>query len=138
MNSIYRQIDTDGIQVFDDIFSKKSANFSGSDEQEYYFSRTIAILNTLSHPFPILIDSFRDRELSTEKEVRMLDYMELLPNQIIVTATLKNLEYKEDKYQTYGRTVAIDYSDNSNSHILSQKHSKRFNEICRKAGLLLS
>lgn len=53
MNAFYKLIDPDGTQIFRDFFSTKSMTFSGSEEQEYYFSRTLAIFWHLKHVFCI-------------------------------------------------------------------------------------
>ncbi|GAC19729.1 coiled-coil domain-containing protein [Paraglaciecola arctica] len=130
MNEIYRVIDKNGIQVFEDLFTKRGVNYSGSEEQEFYFAKLYALHNVLKHPFPIVIDSFRDRELSTKKELEMLDILERLDTQIIITSTLKQEEYIEDKYESYKTSVAIDYSNHQDSHILNSNHLPSFIEIC--------
>ena len=43
MNAFYKLIDPDGTQEFKDFFATRNMTFSGSEEQEYYFSRTLAI-----------------------------------------------------------------------------------------------
>lgn len=53
MNGFYKLIDPDGQQVFKDLFATRSMTFSGSEEQEYYFSRTLAIFWYIKHNFQI-------------------------------------------------------------------------------------
>ena len=62
MNALYKHIDPDGTQVFKDFFSTKTMTFSGSEEQEYYFSRTLAIFWHLKLNYPIIMDCFRSRQ----------------------------------------------------------------------------
>ncbi|MFB2652744.1 hypothetical protein [Shewanella seohaensis] len=135
MNDIYKIIDNTGIQIFSDLFTKKSVTYSGSEEQEFYFARTYALHVVLNHNFPIIIDSFRDRELSTSKEIKMLEIFEALDKQVIISATLKKEEYNSDKYETYGAITALDYSYNENSKILTEKFNLEFTSICKSFGI---
>lgn len=137
MNDIYKVVDENGVQTFTDLFTKKSVNYSGSEEQEFYFAKVYALQAVFKHQFPIIIDSFRDRELSSYKESRMVDIFESLDNQVILTATLKNEEYNIDKYETYGALNVIDYSSHSNSHILSESYIKEFSVLCRDFGVII-
>lgn len=130
MNNVYKLVDETGIQHFDGLFTKKGVNYSGSEEQEFYFSKLHAMHIILEHQFPIIIDSFRDRELSTAKEIKMLDIFEELNTQVIVTSTLKREEYDTDKYETYKNSKAIDYSSHKDSHILSSNYTGEFKAIC--------
>ncbi|MEL0584024.1 MAG: hypothetical protein AAES65_03965 [Candidatus Thiodiazotropha sp. (ex. Lucinoma kazani)] len=107
MTRIYKIVDPNGNLVFDDLFTKKDSTFSGSEEQEYYFSRLIALNNILKHDFPIIVDSFRDGEVSTPKERKMLNIYKLLGKQVILTSTLKNEEYKAQKIYVRGRCKRV-------------------------------
>ncbi|WP_407332116.1 hypothetical protein [Enterovibrio sp. 27052020O] len=127
MNEICREIDHDGRLRFDDIFSKQQTVYSGSDEQEYYFCRTLAINKKLNHTFPIIIDSFRDGELSTSKEMKMLDLYIKLGKQVILTSTLKSEEYSNNKYSN-SNINAIDYSNHKNGKLLSKEYNVEFLE----------
>ncbi len=53
----------------------------------------MALNNILSHNFPLIIDSFREGELSSSKEILMLDEFIKLNKQVILTSTLKDEEY---------------------------------------------
>lgn len=136
MNEIYKVVDETGIQTFTDLFTKKSVNYSGSEEQEFYFAKLYALYTVLKHEFPIIIDSFRDRELSSSKELKMIDVLEALGNQVIVTATLKKEEYSSDKYETYGAITAIDYSTHTDSRILTDSYKEEFLAICNEFGVV--
>ncbi|MCW8330882.1 hypothetical protein MD588_18985 [Photobacterium sp. SDRW27] len=128
MMKVYESIDKEGILNFDDIFSKKDAVFSGSDQQEYYFCRLIALNNKLNHSFPIIVDSFRDGELSSRKEEAMLDVYNQLNKQVILTSTLKSEEYNSNKYsQSY--INRIDYSIYPNHKLMGDKHLNDFVSI---------
>ena len=43
MNKLYREVDPQGRTFFDNIFTKRDETYSGSEEQEYYYSRVLAI-----------------------------------------------------------------------------------------------
>lgn len=136
MNMVYKLIDEKGIQVFNSLFTKKSVNYSGSEEQEFYFAKLYAFHVVFKHEFPIIIDSFRDRELSTDKELKMIEIFESMDNQVIVTSTLKREEYKNEKYESYKSSTALDYSSHEDSQILSQKFIAQFNTICTQFSVM--
>lgn len=135
MNSIYKIVDEKGTQTFIGLFTKKTINYSGSEEQEFYFAKLYALYTVLGHDFPIIIDSFRDRELSTSKEVKMIEVFESIEKQVIVTATLKKEEYSNDKYETYGAITALDYSSHENGRILTDSFRVKFTSICQQFGI---
>lgn len=129
MNSIYKELDPDGRQIFDDLFSKKGQTYSGSEEQEFYFSKLVALNSTLRHDYPIIIDSFRSGELSSGKEAFMINLFSKLNKQVIVTSTLKSEEYSANRYSTFKKVNAIDYSSHQSSRILSHEYIDEFNRI---------
>ncbi|MCG9628951.1 hypothetical protein L1D34_29525, partial [Vibrio mediterranei] len=90
MNSYYQEINSDGNLRFGSLFTKKDQTYSGSEEQEFYFCKVMSIKDHFNLPFPILVDSFRDGELSTAKEDKMLDILQSTSGQIILTSTLKS------------------------------------------------
>ena len=120
MNHFYKTVDPSGSLIFDDLFSKRSSVYSGCEATEFYLSKLYALAVILAHKYPIMMDYFRDGELSTEKENTVLRLFDKLPNQIIFTATLKEQEL--GKYATFTGINAIDYSSNSASHILNADH----------------
>lgn len=132
MMKIYKHLEPNGHLVFDDLFTKKQVTFSGSEEQEYYFSRLIALNNKLKHSFPLIVDSFRDGELSSKKEAKMLEMYSKLKKQVILTATLKSEEYSTDKYKTSQNITAIDYSAHQDCKILQSSYANRFDEILKR------
>ncbi|HEH9407661.1 hypothetical protein [Aeromonas salmonicida] len=138
MNSLYKSIDPNGNLIFDDIFTTKNSTFSGSEGQEFYFCKLVALSNQLKHDFPIIVDSFREGELSTIKEEKMLAIYKNLNKQIILTSTLKNEEYEKSKYNRIDKINSIDYSEHQDCKILSNKVTSDFvNLISGFNGLML-
>ena len=137
MNEAYRLVDDNRTQEFDSLFTTNAVNYSGSEEQEFYFSKLYALKEVLEHEFPIIIDSFRERELSTDKEIKMIKILEEMEGQVIVTSTLKKEEYISEKYETYKSITAIDYSSHVNSKILNKDYVKPFHEICSQFGAVI-
>lgn len=129
MNLIYKTISPSGNQIFVDLFAKKDQTFSGSEGQEFYFSKLVSLSRILNHKFPIINDSFRSGEVSSDKERMMLDIYEKLGKQVILTSTLKEEEYAVEKYTSTKTINAIDYNINGDSKILSANFSLQFQEI---------
>ncbi|WP_250462343.1 hypothetical protein [Microbulbifer litoralis] len=138
MNDLYKAIDPSGNLVFEDIFTKKGSTFSGSEGQEFYFCKVIALKKLLKHNFPIMIDSFRDGELSTGKETKMLEIYKKIDSQVILTSTLKDEEYSNDKYSRIDGVNAVDYSNHQDCKILSKQYVREFLTLTsRFEGLVL-
>jgi hypothetical protein len=131
MKSKYLEVNPDGNLIFEDIFSKTNATFSGSESQEFYFSKLLALNNVMNHEFPILVDSFRDGELSSKKEAIMLEYYKKTNKQVILTATLKKEEYDVNKYTSIKNINVLDYSNNQNSKILQETFTNDFKNIIK-------
>lgn len=129
MNRYYKKIDPSGTLIFDNLFTKKDTTFSGSDKQVYYFCRLLALNDLLSHPYPIIIDSFREGEISTAKEEIMLTYFKKINKQVILSSTLKVQEYLVDKYNNIEHINLLDYSSHKDSKILCSNFSIQFNKI---------
>lgn len=126
MNSLYKIIDPNGNLEFEDIFTKRDSTFSGSEGQEFYFCKLIALSKLLRHNFPIVVDSFRDGELSTNKEDSMLKIYADLDRQVILTSTLKDEEYSNDKYENMRNVNSIDYSKHQDCRILNKDDKDEF------------
>lgn len=137
MTYYYNQIDKEGTLVFDDIFTKKDETYSGSEEQEFYFCKMVALSDNLRHEFPIIIDSFRDGEISTNKENEMLKIFKKLGKQSIITATLKDEEYHSDKYEDDFDTNVLDYSSFQDSRILRKNLAGDFLIILESFGNII-
>lgn len=127
MNEFYRLIDPSGNVEFDDLFSKQLSVYSGCETTEFFLSKIYALAVVLRHRYPIMIDCFRDNELSTEKERVVLRKFGELSNQIIFTVTLKKEEM--GKYFNYPQINVIDYSSHTNSHILSKNQVEKFKSL---------
>ena len=137
MNSFYKLIDPDGTQEFKDFFATRNMTFSGSEEQEYYFSRTLAIFWYLRHDFPIIMDCFRKGELSTKKENTMIEEYKKTKQQVILSSTLKDEEYNSgSKYYSIPGVTAINYEPNPNSHILQECNCESFVGLISSFGVV--
>ena len=125
----YHEIDKNGRLEFSSLFTKKDETYSGSEGQEFYFCKALALRDYLNHPFPIVIDSFRDGEISTAKEEVMLKLLSEIENQVILTSTLKSEEYIREKYKRTDNINPIDYSPHRDSAILEPKYSAAFKQL---------
>lgn len=129
MNRFYKLIDVNGNLVFNDIFSSPGTQYSGSENAEYFICRTLAILKATNHDYPLILDGFRENEISTNKEKIIVDIFRGLSNQIIISATVKEEELQ--KYHSYGEEKGInviDYSVNEDSKILQKSYLGEFTE----------
>lgn len=127
MNSVYKQIDPEGNLIFDDIFTKRNQIYSGSEATVFHLIKLFALRCVLDHPFPIVIDSFRAEDLSTQKEQTVLDIYKRIPNQIIFTTTLKNQEL--GKYNNIDCINHIDYKSHTPCKMLSADYLDEFKDI---------
>lgn len=89
MNYFYSKIDVEGQSVYSDIFGTKDKIYSGSEATEFHLAKMFAFAHILKHDYPIIVDSFRAEDLSTDREDRVLDEFLRLNNQIIFTTTVK-------------------------------------------------
>lgn len=135
MGRYYKIIDPHGLLKFEDIFTKNGETYSGSEGQEYYFCKLLALNNILNHNFPIIIDSFREGELSSFKEELMIEEYKKLNKQVILTSTLKKEEYDSDKYFNIEGITVIDFSELPDSKILQQSFVKEFIKLIEKFGV---
>lgn len=135
MSAYYKLIDPEGVLKFENIFTKADETYSWSESQEYYFCKLVALSEVTDHKFPIIIDSFRDWEISSGKEFEMFDIFKKLNRQIILTSTLKKEEYGSEKYSQDTNINAIDYSWFHDSRILQPSYVSEFVEITSKFGI---
>ncbi|QHL87636.1 hypothetical protein GU926_09380 [Nibribacter ruber] len=129
ISNLYRVIDPNGTMVVNGLFTKANETFSGSEEQEFYFCKIVALNNILKHNYPIIIDSFREGELSTTKEEKMIEEFIKLNKQVILTSTLKREEYSSDKYSSFEEVNALDFSKLEDSKLLQERHVEDFLQI---------
>lgn len=135
MKNLYSKVDEEGLLGFEDLFTKTGVTYSGSEGQEYYFCKLLALKNILSHDFPIIIDSFREGELSSKKENLMIEEFLRLKKQVILTSTLKDEEYDSDKYLKLKNVKVMDYSDIEDSKILNPSYAESFIKLLSKFGI---
>lgn len=129
MNKQIKKLDPNSRINFTDLFTKNGENYSGSEEQEFYFCKIIALNEYFQHHFPLIVDSFRDGEISSSKEIIMLDEYKKINKQVILSSTLKNEEYNSLKYEEIANINAIDYNGHEDNKILQAKYTDKFNEI---------
>ena len=125
---------------YESLFSTKANVYSGSDGTIYFAARTFAIASKIDHGMPIMIDSFRADDLSSDREDRLLDLLGKLDNQIILTTTIKREESAgpdASKYERDPRVYAINYSNHEINRIMSDVYNDRFAEKAADFGLVL-
>ena len=135
MNCFYKTINPDGLLVFNSLFTTKDRSHSGSEVGLFYLSKLYALAKNLNHSLPIVVDGFREGEISTLKEDVIIKEFAQLPNQIIFTATLK--EQENGKYNNLNNVNKINYSDNKTSHILNKSDLAEFIEKMKEFSLYL-
>lgn len=131
----FNDVSTATANIIDDLFTKNKENFSGSEGQIFYFAKLYVLVTFLKLPFPIIIDSFRDGELSSNREQIMLEEFSKLDNQVILSATLKNEEYDVSKYQKYSKIHVIDYSAVEDCKLLKYSYVSDFMKIITDFGI---
>lgn len=129
MKRYYAEIDEVENSSIEGLFTKHNENFSGSEEQIFYFSKLVSISKYLKLPFPIIIDCFRDGEVSTDKELKMVREYQGLKKQVILTSTLKTQEYSTNKYTNSAQLNAIDYSQIQANKLLRSSFCPEFEKI---------
>jgi hypothetical protein len=127
MNQLYKQIDPNGNLVFRGLFTKRDEVFSGSEATIFHVVKMYALQKVLKHNWPIIIDSFRAEDLSTNKEKIVIEKYGELENQVIFTTTLKDEEM--GKYDNRPEINHIDYKDHVPSKMLSSVYCERFREL---------
>lgn len=127
MSNFYNQVDPEGKRNFSNLFTIKGVTFSGSEGALFYLARIYAYAKVLKHSFPIIMDSFRDGEISTNKEKTILHLFNEIANQIIFSSTLKTEEI--GKYDQFENINKIDYSTHEPHHILNKQDLEDFRNI---------
>lgn len=133
MNSVKSVIDRESKKQYSDIFTKRGVTISGSDVTIYYFARIIAAAELLEIDWPIIMDSFRAEDLSSEKEELAIKKLLELDKQSILTTTLK--EEENNKYEKMRYVNGIDYSKHRTNRILSSSYVDKFKEIVAMFGV---
>ena len=135
MNQVREKIDIESKQLYDDLFTKRGSVVSGSEETVYCIARLISIAKLTKHSCPIIIDSFRAEDLSTEKEERVLALLSELKRQCILTTTLKAEE--KGKYEKMIGINAIDYTGHQSNKILGREELPAFIKLLSGLGVIL-
>ena len=135
MNQVKRKIDTESEQFYEDIFTKRGSVISGSEETIYYIARLLSLAKLTKHSCPIIMDSFRAEDLSTEKEEHVLALLADLKCQCILTTTLKAQE--KDKYVKMEGINSIDYTGHQSNKILETKDLLEFKGLLNGLGIRL-
>ena len=121
-----RKIDPESSIYVKDLFSKNKENYSGSDPTVFYISKLLNLCTYLNLPFPLIIDSFREGEVSSSREEIILHEFETINNQIIISATLKNEEYNVSKYDKFKNIKILDFSNVENCKLLQREYVDDF------------
>lgn len=127
MNYFYSKIDVEGQSVYSDIFGTKDKIYSGSEATEFHLAKMFAFAHILKHDYPIIVDSFRAEDLSTDREDRVLDEFLRLNNQIIFTTTVKKEE--GGKYQRSTNIKSINFSEHTTNKMLSELYLEEFKKL---------
>lgn len=138
MNEYALEIDPSRRDKYQGIFSTKSQTYSGSDQQIYYFCKLMALRKHLDYRYPIIIDAFREGEISSGKENLMIDKFADINNQVLISATLKDEEYKSEKYKPSSKINVIDYSEHADNKILSDLNIAEFKNILGSYGIVIN
>lgn len=126
-NQIREYIDPNSSVPYQDLFTKRGTVASGSEETVFYTSKIIALAEKTRHPCPIVMDSFRAEDLSTEKEKRVLELLLSLNRQCILTTTLKAEE--KGKYDHYQGVTGIDYTKHRSNKLLRSEYVPELEEL---------
>ena len=127
MNELYQQIDPDGNITYTNLFTQRDEVYSGSDATVFHLVKLFALQQALNHNFPIIIDSFRAEDLSTEKENTVLEISKAIGKQIIFTTTLKREEV--GKYDSVYGINHINYQSHMPSKLLTAEYVKDFTAL---------
>lgn len=124
MNNVYHEIDPTGNLCFDDLFTKRDEIYSGSEATIFHLVKLYALREVLKHNYPIVVDSFRAEDLSTNKEEVVIQLYRNIQNQVIFTTTLKTEEM--GKYDKMKNIKHIDYKNHTPSKMLSPNYLQSF------------
>ena len=114
------------------MFTKIHESFSGSQALFFLYARIMTIIKYFDLKWPVIIDSIRDGEVDTLKEDILLKQFKSIKNQVILSATLKDSEYKEEKYIKMDNVNPIDYSDIPENTLLRPQYVENFKKLVEK------
>jgi hypothetical protein len=93
------------------------------------------LAKVLEYNLPLIVDSFRAEDLSSEKECIVLKLFYELGVQIIFTTTLKNEEI--GKYNNQSYINHIDYSSDMPSKMLDASYLPEFQHLISKFAITI-
>lgn len=130
MNGFYSKVDSAVTEPYADIFTTRDKIYSGSEATEFHLARMYAFGKILKHDYPIIVDSFRAEDLSTERENKVLNEFKELDNQIIFTTTLKAEE--GEKYAFDSSLNNINFSGHVTNKMLSNAYVDEFRKVAEE------
>lgn len=136
IREIYYDIDPDSNVEIESLFTKQDKVLSGSEATIFHLAKLYALKKNTKHNFPIIIDSFRAEDLSTDKERKVLDLFKELDNQKIFTTTLKMEEL--NKYDKINFITSINYNDHTPSKLLGKSYNEEFQKILSELSVKIS
>lgn len=128
----YFKVDNKIEGELDGLFTKIHESFSGSQALFFLYARIMTIIKYFDLKWPVIIDSIRDGEVDTLKEDILLKQFKSIKNQVILSATLKDSEYKEEKYIKMDNVNPIDYSDIPENTLLRPQYVENFKKLVEK------
>lgn len=134
MNGIYKEIDPTGNLAFDGLFTTKDKVYSGSEATIFHLVKLFAFAKILKHDYPIIVDSFRAEDLSTNKENIVIKLFSQLGLQVIFSTTLKAEEY--GKYNNKTDINNIDFTSHTPSKMLNSSYVDEFLKMTEMLGLV--
>lgn len=135
MNAVRKQIDPESDCAYTGMFTQRGSVISGSEETVFYVSRLITIADLILENCPIIIDSYRAEDLSTDKEERVLKALLSLNRQCILTTTLKKEE--KGKYNQMEGVNILDYTNHTTNKILKYEFLDNFKKLLKEVHISL-
>ena len=135
MNKKRNLIDPESNGIYTDMFTKRGSVISGSEETVFYVSKLLATAIMTKHNCPIIMDSFRAEDLSSDKEMRVLQEFLQLQNQCILTTTLKVEE--KGKYDDMREDNILDYTNHKTNKILNKEYLEKFTALLKQFHIVL-
>ena len=135
MNKKRNLIDPESNGIYTDMFTKRGSVISGSEETVFYVSKLLATAIMTKHNCPIIMDSFRAEDLSSDKEMRVLQEFLQLQNQCILTTTLKVEE--KGKYDDMREVNILDYTNHKTNKILNKEYLEKFTALLKQFHIVL-
>ena len=133
ITEFYNTIDESGTNSSLSVFTKRDEVLSGSEATVFYLSKLLSFATIFDHDFPLIIDSFRAEDLSTEKEKIVLDIFNDLRQQVIITTTTKIEE--RNKYDAFPYVKQHDFSNYKTKQLLTQDYVNGFKNTLSLFGI---